>query len=389
MILLAFEILAGGVAVLAAANFLYVAAFVPFALRVRRAPPPSTEPRLAVLVPAHDEAAVIDGLVASLQRVDYPQERLHVLFVADHCSDDTAARIRAGGYSCLERQSGDRGKSPALRDGTAFLRERGWDELDGVAFFDADNLVDPGFFKAAAGYLAAGHAVVQGRVGMHNWDETLFTRVTHVSGVVENRFKELAHSQAGSTCHLRGHGMLFRKDVLERLGWQSSALVEDQEMLVRLVLAGERVVWAEDARVNSILPASTQAAAAQRRRWAGGHAAIAGRSVRQLLPRFLRHGDLTALDLALDFMAPSYAVQLSLVFAATVLGALLTALGGAGWPLAVGLLLLVGYFAVFALGAALGGVRLRTFASCAAAPFYILWRTWIRLTSATGTRRWR
>jgi hypothetical protein len=158
---------------------------------------------------------------------------------------------------------------------------------------------------------------------------------------------------------------------------------------VRLVLAGERVMWAEDARVDSILPASTQAAAAQRRRWAGGHAAIAGRSVRQLLPHFLRTGDTTALDVALDFMAPSYAVQLSLVFAATLLGAALLGLGGASWPLGLGLALLAGYLGVFALGAALGGVELRTFASCAAAPFYILWRTWIRITSAAGTRRWR
>ena len=389
MILLVVTVVVGAVAVLAAANFLYVAAFVPFALRVRRPPPSTTEPRLAVLVPAHDEAAVIDGLLDSLRRVDYPKERLRVLFVADHCTDDTAARIRAGGYECLERQEGDRGKTPALRDGTAWLRQHAWDALDGVAFFDADNLVHPGFFQAAAGYLAAGHAVVQGRVGMHNWDETLFTRVTHVSGVVENRFKELAHSQAGSTCHLRGHGMLFRKDVLERLGWQSSALVEDQEMLVRLVLAGERAVWAEGARVDSILPSSTQAAAAQRRRWAGGHAAIASRSVRQLLPSFLRRGNAAALDLALDFMAPSYAVQLSLVFAVLAGGGLLLVLGGARWPLFLGLTLFAGYLGVFALGAFLGGVSLRTFVSCASAPFYILWRTWIRVTSATGTRRWR
>ncbi|HRJ49299.1 MAG: glycosyltransferase [Phycisphaeraceae bacterium] len=48
---------------------------------------PSTLPSVCVVVPAHNEAAVIGGLVTSLLNQDYP--RLSFVFCLDRCTDDT------------------------------------------------------------------------------------------------------------------------------------------------------------------------------------------------------------------------------------------------------------------------------------------------------------
>ena len=355
-----------------------------------RAPAPlpaRSDRRFGVLVPAHDEEGVLGPLMASLRAVDYPAGQIHVLFVADHCTDGTVAEIRAGGFDVLDRQSGPRGKTAALADGLAELARRHGDALDAVAFFDADNVVDPGFFGQAAAGLDLGHEVLQGHVGVQDWQRTLFSRLNYMNAVVENRFEELARSQAGLSCHLRGHGMVFRRDVLAALPWESTSLVEDQEMLVRLVVSGRRVQWLQHAIVRSVLPATTREAAVQRRRWAGGRSAIVGRSVRALWARWRAGGGAAPLHLMIDFLLPSHAVQLSLCGAAILATGLTHGLASPIFALAAATL--PAYLVGFLAGNVLAGVPARTFLDILWAPFFIGWRTWIYLTSLRGPGRWR
>ena len=386
---LVFLLAAAGVALTAVvvAIFTYQAVRGLWGLRSPAPLPPRTDRRFGVLVPAHDEEGVLGPLMRSLREVDYPADRLHVIFVADHCTDGTVAEIRAAGFECLDRQSGPRGKTAALADGLRLLAERHGATLDAVAFFDADNVVDPGFFGQAAAGLDQGHEVLQGHVGVQDWQRTLFSRLNYMNAVVENRLEELARSQAGLSCNLRGHGMVFRRDVLEALPWESTSLVEDQEMLVRLVCSGRRVHWLQHAHARSVLPATAREAAVQRRRWAGGRSAITGRSVRALWRRWREGGGPVALHLMVDFLLPSHAVQLSLVFVAALLT--LAAFGPTGAPFLVAAAMVPLYLAWFVLGNVLAGVPARTFLDILWAPFFIAWRTWIFLSSLGGAKRWR
>ncbi|MEO8152857.1 MAG: glycosyltransferase family 2 protein [Rhizobacter sp.] len=370
-----------------AAIFFYQAIRSIWGLRSPAPLAPRQDKTFGVLVPAHNEEGVLGPLMASLAQIDYPRERLKILFVADHCTDATVAEIRAGGFDCLDRQSGARGKTASLAEGIAQLRAQYGEQLDAVAFFDADNLVDPQFFQQAAAGLHEGHEVLQGRVGVHNWQSTLFSRLNYMNAVVENRMEELARSQAGLSCNLRGHGMVFRMDVLQALHWQSDTFVEDQEMLVRLVCSGRRVHWLEHARAASVLPQTAKEAAAQRRRWAGGRSAIMGRSIRSLWQRVQETGDRAALHLMIDFFLPSHAVQLSLLFVSIMVAA--GVCGLASWQFLLALALLPAYLLYFVIGNLLSGVPARTFLDILWAPAFIAWRTWIYLTSLGGAKRWR
>lgn len=340
-----------------------------------------------LLVPAHNEEGVLDPLFASIKALDYPREQLAVLFVADHCTDATVAQIRAAGFDCIDRQTGERGKAGGLAEGIERLLAWHGRRLDAVAFFDADNLIDPGFFRQAAAGLAAGHDVLQGHVGVHNWDATLFSRLNCMNAVVENRLEELARSQAGLSCTLRGHGMVMSRQVLQQVPWSADTLVEDQEMLVRLVCGGRRVHWLEHARVASVLPATAREAAAQRRRWAGGRSAIVKSSLRALFPYWRATGSPGALHLMIDLLLPSHAVQLSLVFLAIGLSALAPGIGS--WPFGLSVAVLAAYALYFFVGNALSGMPARLLLDVLSAPAFVAWRTWIYLTSLGGARRWR
>src|ERR1700722_7168764 len=67
--------------------------------------PPRSSRKLKfdVIVPAHNEVAVIERTVASLKKIDWPAGRFRVWVVADNCNDSTADLARAAGAHVLER----------------------------------------------------------------------------------------------------------------------------------------------------------------------------------------------------------------------------------------------------------------------------------------------
>src|SRR5947209_5677583 len=72
--------------------------------------------RFAVLVPAHNEEALIGRLLDSIAQVDYPRDRFDVCVVADNCTDETAALSRSRGAQVYERHDErERAKGFALR----------------------------------------------------------------------------------------------------------------------------------------------------------------------------------------------------------------------------------------------------------------------------------
>lgn len=367
--------------------FLYQGVIALRGIYVRVIPPTNNIYHYGIIIPAHNEESMIGGLMKSLDSLNYDNNYLHILFVADHCSDNTENVIRRAGYSVINREEEKGNKTKSLEKGLSALLKKYDQELDAIAIFDADNIIDPEFFNEISKYLAIGENIIQGRVGIQNQYATVFTRLNYINGEVENRFKELAHSNAGLTCHLRGHGMVFRKQVLLEKGLKAESIVEDQELLVKYVLEGRRVEWAQGAEVNSVLPETTGKAATQRKRWAGGKAHITKKSVKALFGKWRMDKDWVAFDLMLDFIIPSHAVQLSLVFAG-LLGSLLIYGINSIFFYSL-LLLLITYTCYFIAGASLNGVPIRLFMNIAVAPFYIVWRTWIYLTSLRGAQKWR
>lgn len=343
-------------------------------------------PFFAIVIPAHNEEKNLLRLLHSLDRTGYLRNRLSVVVVADHCGDATATVAEEMGAAVLLREHGMPGKAFALAEAMEHVRKR-CPEASAVAVFDADNLVDPGFFTEMAGYLAAGYRVIQANVGIANPDDSVFTRLNTMNYAVTNRFKELARSRMGLTCRLRGHGMVFSTEVLDRLSWRKESKVEDQEMLLEIVSLHMRVVWAHGARVQSVIPAGMDAAVIQRKRWAGAvKSGITARALRTLFPRVFS-GDMAALDLLVDFFMPSY----SMLIAGAMTGLLLSMATGVDVPFLVpGYGIVLVFFALYYLLAAYLERLPPAYAlSVLAAPVFILWRAGIFFRSLLWRGEWR
>lgn len=225
--------------------------------------------RIAVLIPAHNEELSLPITLQSLLRANYPQQLLSIVVVADNCSDRTAERARALGACVLERNSAtERGKGYALRFGLDHILPTAPNLTapDLVVILDADCQVDTEMFRVLANRFAHGDAAVQVAVVTRNADDG----PTGFVGAIGNAFDNIlatGKDRLGLSVPLRGSGMAFRRDLLERFPWNEYGLVEDADYAHRLARAGVRIRFESATTVRSESPASQTDLFGQRRRW--------------------------------------------------------------------------------------------------------------------------
>jgi cellulose synthase/poly-beta-1,6-N-acetylglucosamine synthase-like glycosyltransferase len=325
--------------------------------------------RFDVIVPAHDEEHGITDTVRSLLAVDYPADLRRVFVVADNCTDGTAARGDAAGASVLVRTDpARRGKGHALAFAFAHSLADGF--ADAVVAVDADAVVTPNLLSAFAARLARGDQAVQARSAVRNVAESWRTQLMQLGLALFNDLRSLGRENLGLSCGLRGNGMCLRTSLLRAQPWNAFSIVEDVEYGVSLGRAGVRVSYAHEAKALSAMVSSSNAAAAQRRRWELGRFAIARRLVGPLL-REAR--TLIALDLAVDLVVPPLSfVALFVLLGCAVFHTL---------PWIVSAVFLALYVA---RGWVLSGIGVEALGALARAPFYVLWKLAILLRQHGG-----
>jgi cellulose synthase/poly-beta-1,6-N-acetylglucosamine synthase-like glycosyltransferase len=113
--------------------------------RVRRAaPPPAPLPAVTMIVPVHNEIVRLERKIANTLALDYPPDRLRVVFVSDGSTDGSVELIRARGGSRVDViELPERGgKARALNAGLAAATG------DLVVFTDASIMLEPGSLTA-------------------------------------------------------------------------------------------------------------------------------------------------------------------------------------------------------------------------------------------------
>lgn len=292
-------------------------------------------PRLAVLMPAHDESAAIgDSLRALLPQLE-PSDR--ILVVADNCTDDTAAIAKACGAQVTERQDPvRRGKGYALDHG---IRQLALDPPQVVVVVDADCLMAEGSLDLLARECARFARPVQALYLMQaGQGAAQGMRIAQLAWVVRNEVRLLGMTRLGMPCQLMGTGMAFPWPLIAGASLASGSLVEDMQLGLDLVGAGTPPRFCHGARVTSRFPESSEGAIAQRTRWDHGHLAMIGTQGLPLLWRGLRRGNSEMVAIALDLCVPPVATLVFLLAGLATLGAALLLAGGSMAPLLIALL---------------------------------------------------
>lgn len=246
--------------------FLTVGSLMP---REARKADPAKFGKLAVVVPAHDEAAGIAACIESLLASGAPPNGARILVIADNCSDRTAEIARTAGAEVLERHDTERrGKGYALE--MAFAHVLADPDVQAVIVVDADTEVAPNFLAEMAASFAAGADGAQCRYLIANANASEKARLMNVAFIAFNIARPRAREAFGLSVGIAGNGFGLHRRVLEALPYTARSVVEDLEYHLMMVRSGFRMRFVEDTFVRADMPTNDKGIDTQRSRWEGG-----------------------------------------------------------------------------------------------------------------------
>ncbi len=326
-------------------------------------------PRIAVLMPAHNEVAVIAETLASI--LSQLVERDRLLVVADNCSDETANIARGLGAEVVERADPlHRGKGYALDFGVRRLRD---DPPEVVIVIDADCQVHPGAIDRLARACAETSRPVQALYLMRSPDDAgVKTRIAEFAWIVRNQVRPLGNHRLGLPCQLMGTGMAFPWAAISNVALASGHIVEDMKFGIDLALAGYPSVFCPDARVTSYFPADKGAEGTQRMRWEHGHLSVILHEFPRLIAGSIRKRNIGLLGLAVDLMVAPLSLLALIIVILLSLNMMLFLSEDIVWPLNLSLIT----FALFTIAIFIAwygwGRKVISFLSLLMIPYYAL-----------------
>lgn len=251
------------------------------------------EPMVSILIPCHNEEAVISATLESFTHLTYPKDKLQIIAINDASKDRTGEIItswaqRTPYIQALERPKGGNGKSLALNDALRLARG------DIVLTFDADYIPEPRIVeKLVAPFIDPEVGGVQGRVVVANEEDSFVSKVVTLERIGGYVVDQWARDALDLVPQYGGTVGGFRMSVLRELGgFDPRKLTEDTDLTVKCVLNGYKVRYVPNAESHEEAVTTWRAYWKQRGRWAKGHMQVAF----EYIPRVITSKRLTLIQ---------------------------------------------------------------------------------------------
>ena len=241
-------------------------------------------PRVAIVVPAWNEGAVIGESIDRLMALEYPPENLRVYVVDDASTDNTPdvilakAAIYLGQVFHLRRDKGGEGKAHTLNHGIRVILQDDW--MEALLIMDADVVYLPESLRKMTRHLADPKVgAVSAYIREGSADKNYLTRFIGIEYILSQPAARRAQNVLGAQACLAGGAQLHTRENLLAIGGQidTSSLAEDTITTFETQLRGREVVFEPLAIVHAEEPGLISALWKQRLRWARGNVSVTAR----------------------------------------------------------------------------------------------------------------
>ena len=264
----------------------YICVGYPVLARVRATMRPRTrlrapiEPTVTIIVSAHNEGERVERRLRNLLSLDYPADRLQIIFASDGSTDDTLERARAfepEGVVVAEFTK-RRGK-PAMVNA---LVPRATGEI--VVFADARQRFDRMALRAlVANFADPGVGVVSGHLIMTAGSDA---QIGGEGAAMYWQYEKLirsTESRGGSTVGATGAIYAIRKALFEPI--PADTILDDVLIPVRIARKGFQVVFEPAAKAFDVAPPNARGELMRKTRTIGGTFQLFARERWLLNPR--------------------------------------------------------------------------------------------------------
>lgn len=222
--------------------------------------------QFAVLIPARNEECVIQNLIISLQKQNYPQENYDIYILINHCTDSTKQIALQNNVKIIECPDTVKSKGDVLSFSFEQLESK---KIDAYLIFDADNVVHSDFLKEMNLSYQAGYQVAQGFRDSKNWKDNWLSQGYSIFYFIQNAFFQ-TRKNCNISAVLSGTGFMVRKEVIDQLGYSMTTMTEDLEFSAFAAVHNIKIDFVKEAITYDEQPTNFSVSWKQRKRWTTG-----------------------------------------------------------------------------------------------------------------------
>lgn len=245
-------------------------------------------PVVTIQLPMYNELYVVERLIKSVCRIEYPKDKLHIQVLDDSTDESTiiAAKVvdecKAAGYDIeyIHRTNREGFKAGALKAGLESAKG------EFVAIFDADFVPNSDFLmKTIPHFKDKSIGMVQTRWEHLNEEYSFITRAAALALDGHFVIEQQVRNKAGFFINFNGTAGVWRKETIFDAGnWHADTLTEDLDLSYRAQLKGWKFLFLNDVTSPAELPADINALKTQQFRWTKG----AVETAKKMLPQVFR-----------------------------------------------------------------------------------------------------
>ncbi|MCF8255256.1 MAG: glycosyltransferase family 2 protein [Bacteroidia bacterium] len=201
---------------------------------------PTFEPKVSLVVPCFNEAEYIEDKIINSLALDYPKDKLQLIFISDGSNDDTPDRIKKYPQVLALHENARNGKAAAMNRAMAYVNS------SIVVFCDANTDLNPEAIKEMVKHYA------DPKVGAVTGEKRIITKdLENASGAGEGiywkyeSFLKQLDSDFYTIVGAAGELMSYRTELYKEL--PKDSLLDDLMQSMQIANDGYRVIYEKNA----------------------------------------------------------------------------------------------------------------------------------------------
>ena len=220
-----------------------------------------------ILIPARNEEEVIKDAIQSFKRQKYPKDNYEIVVVINNTTDNTLGVCNAEGVRCILCERKIKNKGDALKEAFDRLKK---EKTDAYIIMDADNVVNDEFLGEMNKSLNEGTLVAKSSMDIKAKENTWVSSSYAIYFFIQSILYSIPRNNIGASCAINGTGIMIKKEVIDKYGFNVRTITEDLEFMTLCALNNIKIKYVEGAICYAEHPSDFKVSMIQRRRWTKG-----------------------------------------------------------------------------------------------------------------------
>lgn len=220
-----------------------------------------------ILIPARNEEEVIKDAIQSFKRQKYPKDNYEIVVVINNTTDNTLGVCNAEGVRSILCERKIKNKGDALKEAFDRLKK---EKTDAYIIMDADNVVNDEFLCEMNKSLNEGTLVAKSSMDIKAKENTWVSSSYAIYFFIQSILYSIPRNNIGASCAINGTGIMIKKEVIDKFGFNVRTITEDLEFMTLCALNNIKIKFVEGAICYAEHPSDFKVSMIQRRRWTKG-----------------------------------------------------------------------------------------------------------------------